>query len=285
MNWFCRELRLREHKEGRAIQFMDFFMRQNMILSKNGKILFMKVGSFDKKKGGEMMRYFKCNTLRQEDRKMIVQDVELSDKEKKEVRQGKLLNFVGILLFSMAFIAAFVGGLYLIVQIPTPQNPILFVLAVIVMLVLGIFALFASVLIGSFVSSSICKRAQEKLAVQKRICFDKALYPLRTFYGWAEPCMVTKCYDSSDKNFKNRDVCLFFQNDELRITADLKHGFSIRENDLGCYAFRLDEISLAQVQVEQFLMTEFQSGDTVFRLGRRAKRFIEKECFDKETIK
>ena len=222
------------------------------------------------------MRYFKCDTLKQEDRKMVYQDVELTDEEKTSDRQGKFLNFSGTLLFLVVFIAVFVGSLFLIVQIPTPKNPFLFVLVVIAMIMLGFGALLVSVLIGSFVSSPIYKTAQEKLVIQKRNSFDKSIMFLREYYGWTEPCIVTKCYDSSDEKFKNRDVCIFLVDDELRITADLKHGFSTKENDPGCYSLKIDEFSLEQIQDEKFLITKFASNDLVFHLGRRAKGFIEK---------
>jgi len=221
------------------------------------------------------MRYFKCDTLKQEDRKTIIEDVMLTEEERKSDRQGKFLNFVATLLFFSVFIAVFIGSLFLIVQIPTSQNPFLFILIVIAMFALGFGTLIVSCLIGSIVSSPIYKKAQEKLVIKKRV-YDKALIHLREYYGWTETCIVTKCYDSSDKKFKKRDVCIFCVDDELRITADLKHGFSIRENDLGCYAFKVDEFSLEQIQGENFLITKFKSEDLVFHLGRRAKGFIEK---------
>ena len=222
------------------------------------------------------MRYFKCDTLKQEDRKIVYQDVELTDEEKKSDRQGKFLNFLGTLFFFVVFVAVFIGSMFFIVRIPTSNNPFLFILVVVAMFILGIGALLMSVLIGSFVSSPIYKKAQAKLAIHKRIYFDKALISLREYYDWTEPCIVTKCYDSSDKKFKNRDVCIFLVDDELRITADLRHGFSIRENDPGCYTFKVNEFSLEQVQDEKLLITKFKSEDLVFDLGRRAKDFIEK---------
>ena len=229
------------------------------------------------------MRYFKCDTLKQEDRKMVTQDVALTDEEKKIYRQGKLLNFLGTLLFFVVFVAVFVGSLFFIVRIPTSNNPFLFVLVVIAMFILGVVALLVSVLIGSFVSFPIHKKTQEKLAVQKRTCFDKSIIFLRGYYDWTEPCIVTKCYDSSDKKFKNRDVCIFVVGDELRLTANLKHGFSIKENDLGCYAFKADELSVGQVRSENFLITELKCGDSVFHLARRAKGFIEKNFISEES--
>lgn len=170
----------------------------------------------------------------------------------------------------------------MIAQIPAPRNAFLFVLAIVGRIILTIGALIVSILIGLLVSSPIFTKAQEKLVFQKRRCFDKALISLRTYYGWKEPCIVTKCYDSSDKQFKNRDVCIFLFDDELRLTADLKHGFSIKENDLGCYAFKVDEIFLDQIQCEQVLVTELKSEGLFFQLGRRAKGFVEKNFIVQE---
>ena len=231
------------------------------------------------------MRYFKYDMLKAEDRKMVYKDVELTDKEKKIERQGKILNACGTILFSLVLISSFVCGSILITKIPLPENPFLLILAFAGRLALDLFAVVVAVIIGTVISYPVYKKAQAKLAIRKRIYFDKALISLREFYGWAEPCIVTKCYDSSDKEFKNRDICLFVFDNELRITADLKHGFSIRENDPGCYTFKVNEFSLEQFQGEKFLITKFKSEDLVFHLGRRAKGFIEKRfIFAKNDI-
>ena len=197
-------------------------------------------------------------------------------KENKNDCQGKFLSFLGILSFFIASAATFVGSVFLIVRIPIPQNSFFFILVVIAICILLFGALMISPLIGLFVSSPIYKKAQEKLAIRKIFRFDKALNSLREYYGWTEPCIVTKCYNASDKAFSRRDICLFVVDDELRIAADLKHGFSVRENDPGCYSFKVDEFSLKQIQGEDFLITEFKSEDLFFYMGRRAKGFIEK---------
>ena len=222
------------------------------------------------------MRYFKCDTLRHEDRQIVTQDVAMTEEEKKNDRQGKILNVCGTVLFSLVLIASFVCGYILIEKIPLPEHLFFLILAFAGRIALYLFAFIVALIIGTVVSQPIYKKAQTKLIVCKRIYFDKALISLRDYYGWTEPCIVTKCYDSSDKKFKNRDVCLYVFNNELRITADLKHGFSIRENDLGCYVFNVDEFSLEQIQGEKFLITKLKSEDLVFHLGRRAKGFIEK---------
>ena len=199
------------------------------------------------------MRYFQCDTLKQEDRKMVYQDVELTDEEKKSDRQGKILTICGTILFLSALIASFACYCILIEKIPLSENPFLLILTFAGRIALDFFAFVVAVIIGFVISNPIYKKAQAKLAIHKRIYFDKALISLREYYGWTEPCFVTKCYDSSDKKFKNRDVCIFLVDDELRITADLRHGFSIRENDSGCYTFKVNEFSLEQVQDEKYL--------------------------------
>ena len=50
------------------------------------------------------MRYFKCESLKPEDREMITQYVSLTEEDKKRDRQGKLLNFVAIALCSIVFL-------------------------------------------------------------------------------------------------------------------------------------------------------------------------------------
>jgi hypothetical protein len=222
------------------------------------------------------VRYFKCDTLRQEDQQIVTQDVAMTEEEKKNDRQGKILNVCGTVLFLLALIASFVCGCILIEKIPLPEHPFLLILAFAGRLALDLFAVIFAVVIGTVVSQPIYKKAQAKLAIRKRIYFDKVLVSLREYYGWAEPCIITKCYDASDKAFIGRDICLFAIDDELRLTADLKHGFSVRENDPGCYAFKVDEFSLEQIQGEKFLITRLESENLVFHLGRRAKGFIEK---------
>jgi hypothetical protein len=63
----------------------------------------------------------------------------------------------------------------------------------------------------------------------------------------------------------------------------LKHGFFHVENDLGCYAFNLNEIVLSKKQGETFLIAELKADSTVFLLGYRAKGFIEKNFISKNS--
>ena len=98
-----------------------------------------------------------------------------------------------------------------------------------------------------------------------------------------EPYIVTKCFDATDKKFRNHDVCIFIVEDELRITTDLVHGFLHGERDLGCYAFKLNEIFLEKQQSGNHLVAELKADNTVFLLGYRAKGFIDKEFVAKSV--
>ena len=229
------------------------------------------------------MRYFKCNDLKPEDRKMIFQDLNLTEEEKKRNRQGKLLNFFAIATDSIVFIVVFFACEFMIAKIPPPQNALLFILGIVGRIILTIGVIVVSILIVALVNALLFEKAQSKLVVKKRIWFDKAIISLREYYGWKEPCIVTKCYDSSDIKFNRRDICIFIVDNELRLTADLKHGFSIKENDLGCYAFKVDDFSLEQIEGEKFPITQLKSGDLVFHLGRRAKSFIEKNFISNKS--
>ena len=113
------------------------------------------------------------------------------------------------------------------------------------------------------------------LPTLKKEFLSKSCSYLRDYYGLKEPYIVTKCFDASDERFKNHDVCLFIVQDELRITTDLMRGFLHEERDLGCYAFKLNEIKLSKLRCENGLILELREENTVFLLGYRAKRFIE----------
>lgn len=93
--------------------------------------------------------------------------------------------------------------------------------------------------------------------------------------------MITKCFDSTDRKFKNHDVCIFIVGDELRLTADLVRGFLHGERDLGCYAFKRHEITLSKLQEGNHLIAELKAENTAFLLGYRAKGFIDKNFINK----
>ena len=222
------------------------------------------------------MRYFANTQFESADRRMVWQASPLTDEEKKNDRLGIVLTTLSTLVFLAVMIAVFGGAVIAIVHIPLPSDIFERVLTLMGMIVLGIASFVASMLVGGLASAPINRIAQKKLAIHKWNRFDIATMALREYYGWNEPCIVTACYSATDKRLCRRTVCLFVCDGELRLTADLKHGFSVREKDLGCYAFSADEITLSETESEGKLITELKAGDASFCLGRRAYGFIEK---------
>lgn len=223
------------------------------------------------------MRYFKYkNTKATENAALKAQYAELTKEEKRLARKNKLLDKLNTIVFysvSIIFIACCSGG---IVQIPPPENWFLVILYYIAIGVLLLISAVVCFIIGGIVAYPIRRKIDTEKRVIKRRILSKACLHLSKYYELQEPCIVTKCYDSSDKRFTNHDVCIFVAGDELRITTNLKHGFFHGENDLGCYAFKSDEITVSKLQGEKFLIAELKSDDVDFLLGYRAKSFIEK---------
>ena len=108
----------------------------------------------------------------------------------------------------------------------------------------------------------------------KKEIFSKACKHLRDYYQLQDPYIITKCFNSTDKKFVNHDVCIFVVGDELRITTDLVQGFLHGERDLGCYAFKKEEITLSKYNDGNHLIAELKADKIVFLLGYRAKGFI-----------
>lgn len=222
------------------------------------------------------MRYFKCKDPEANVPKITILP-ELTEQEKKDQRQSKFLNVIASILFFFVWFASFACLVLLAVEFipPNPKNPLVIVLCAVGLLIYVFVAFTISFIAGVLVSSPIFEKANKKYKIHGVNVLSGTCVHLREYYGWQERCIVTKCYESSDKHFNSRDVCIFAVGNELRITANLKHGFSDREKDPGCYAFDIDEISLKLIQGEKFPITELIIGDTVFLLGRRAKAFME----------
>ncbi len=229
------------------------------------------------------MRYFKCdipNTT--ENDALRVQYVKFTEQEKKQICKQKGWNTFGTVLFFAVSIVCFVCCVLALVRIPLPENIFFAILYGFGIFLLGFVALIVSFLIGALVSTPFWSKVDKSYKLAKRELLSQACMQLQEYYGLQEPCIVTKCYESSDKKFKNHDICLFLAENELRITTNLQHGFFHCKHDLGCYAFKADEISLKEIQREEISMTELKVEDTVFLLGRRAKGFIEKNFITKE---
>ncbi len=223
------------------------------------------------------MRYFRYKgskttedpVLREEYKKFI-------KNEKKLMRRCDRAAGIGCGLFLLVTGACLGFSVWGLIRIPQPEgNAFLIIAYILGIVVLGFGMAVISLAIGGLTAAPIWNWAGKKINSRERILL-KACEHLREYYGLQEPCIVTKCYDASDKKFKNHDVCIFVADDELRITTNLKNGFFREEKDLGCHAFLRDEVTITKSEGEKYLMAELKAGETTFLLGYRAKGFIEK---------
>lgn len=222
------------------------------------------------------MRFFKYKNLNvAENNARIARYAELQKDEKRRIRKEWFLKKLALISFFIVSIPCIILGFVALKSIPVSENVFLAVLEYIGLGIAGIILVTGCVFIGGIVCWLIYPESTDQ-PLFKRNILSKACAHLREYYGLGEPYLVTKCYKSSDENFNDHDVCIFVEDKELRITANLQYGFLHGERDLGCYAFKPDEISLIQITEEKLSITELKCGETFFRLGRRAKSFIEK---------
>ena len=157
-------------------------------------------------------------------------------------------------------------------------------LAIVAKVIVGFILLIASGVLTAVLVTPLWKKVETfDIPMMKKEIFSKACKHLRDYYQLQEPYIITKCFEATDKNFQNHDVCIFVVGDELRLTTDIVHGFLYGERDLGCYAFKQDEITLSKQQNGDYLVAELKADNTVFLLGYRAKSFIEKTLQQEPT--
>ena len=229
------------------------------------------------------MRYFKYkNTNKTVKQAWREQYKTLDDYEKIVVRKGKLWRKISNIVTTIVFVLCIVIGIYLIRLIPQPNDLLGQIFIFIGKVFIGLIMIIISAVLTFLLTLQLWKKVDSfHWPTMKKEIFSKACSHLRDYYELREPYIVTKCFDSTDKKFKNHDVCIFVVKDELRITTDLLRGFLYGERDLGCYAFEMNEIVISKREVENHLITELKAGDTYFRLGYRAKGFIERNLITK----
>ena len=160
-------------------------------------------------------------------------------------------------------------------SIPLPSAWFLEILVIVGEVIIGFILLIASGVLTVALTMPLWKKVESfHIPSIKKEIFSKACKHLRDYYQLQEPYIITKCFEATDKNFRNHDVCIFIVGDELRITTDLIQGFLHGERDLGCYAFKKEEITLSKHNDGNHLMAELKANKIVFLLGYRAKGFI-----------
>lgn len=231
------------------------------------------------------MRYFRYkNTNKNLNNAFKEQYKSLTEYEKRTVRKEKCWRRLSTIISLLIFFSCMIAIRYIIKSIPQSSGLLWEVLIAIVKVILFVVLFIVSVLLTYGITCPLWKKVESfHWPTMKKEIFAKACSHLRDYYELQEPYIVTKCFDATDKNFSNHDVCIFVVGEELRITTDLIRGFLHGERDLGCYAFKWKEITLSKKQDEKHLFAELKVDNNVFLLGYRAKGFIEKNFIEKQT--
>ena len=223
------------------------------------------------------MRYFRYkNTDKNVNNALKEQYKTLTEDEKRTFRNKKRWQKFSTIVTLTIFICCIIAEIFLLKSIPVPNDNFLEVLVIVGKVIVGFILLIVSGGLTAILTTPLWKKVETfDIPLMKKEIFSKACKHLRDYYQLQEPYIITKCFEATDKNFRNHDVCIFIVGDELRITTDLIRGFLHGERDLGCYAFKIEEITLLKRNNGKHLVSELRADNTVFLLGYRAKGFID----------
>ena len=223
------------------------------------------------------MRYFRYkNTDKNVNNALKEQYKTLTEDEKRTFRKKKRWQKFSTIVTLTIFICCLIAEIFLLKSIPVPNDNFLEVLVIVGKVIVGFILLIVSGSLTAILTTPLWKKVETfDIPLMKKEIFSKACKHLRDYYQLQEPYIITKCFEATDKNFQNHDVCIFIVGDELRITTDLIQGFLHGERDLGCYAFKAEEITLLKRNNGKHLVAELRADNTVFLLGYRAKGFID----------
>lgn len=206
----------------------------------------------------------------------------LTNDEQKIVRKNHNLGNMAVIVMLIVMSVCFACGVVALKEIPDPEHILLRILYYMMIPLLAIVGIALSGVVGYWAARPLFNRITEHPMILRQNALHQACESLRKFYGLQEPFVVTKCFSSSDEIFNNHDVCIFVCDGELRITADLQRGFADGNKDLGCYAFRADEITLTKQEREGGLALELKADQVFFLLGYRAKGYVRKNFLDEQ---
>ena len=223
------------------------------------------------------MRYFRYkNTDKSVNNALKEQYKTLTEDEKRTFRKKKRWQKFSTIVTLTVFICCIIAEIFLLKSISVPNDNFLEVLVIVGKVIVGFILLIVSGSLTAILTTPLWKKVETfDIPLMKKEIFSKACKHLRDYYQLQEPYIITKCFEATDKNFQNHDVCIFIVGDELRITADLIQGFLHSERDLGCYALKTEEITLLKRNNGKHLVAELRADNTVFLLGYRAKGFID----------
>ena len=223
------------------------------------------------------MRYFRYkNTDKNVNNALKEQYKTLTEDEKRTFRKKKRWQKFSTIVTLTIFICCIIAEIFLLKSIPVPNDNFLEVLVIVGKVIVGFILLIVSGGLTAILVTPLWKKVETfDIPLMKKEIFSKACKHLRDYYQLQEPYIITKCFEATDKNFQNHDVCIFIVGDELRITTDLIQGFLHGARDLGCYAFKTEEFTLLKRNNGKHLVAELRADNTVFLLGYRAKGFID----------
>lgn len=158
--------------------------------------------------------------------------------------------------------------------LPSPEELVLLILTYIARWMLAVFLGLICIVMGTLAATPLWGKREKTHGKLLKQAQYEACAALRDYYRFRFPVLVTKCYDSSDRRFTRHDVCLYFVEDTLRITANLHYGFFRPERDLGCYVLDRQELQLTRGTYKDRPCTMLQAGSLVFCLGQRADAFL-----------
>ena len=229
------------------------------------------------------MRYFKYkNTNKNINNALKEQYKTLTKDEKRIFRKEKCWRIFSTIVTLIIYSSCIIAGLFLLKTIPLPYTCFLKFLVMIGIVFIGFILLIIGAVLTFVLTMPLWKKVGSfNIPSMKKEIFSKACEHLRDYYKLQEPYIITKCFDATDKKFQNHDVCIFVVGDELRLTTNIVRGFLYGERDLGCYAFKQEEITLSKQKKGDRLVAELRADNTIFLLGYRAKEFINKNFFVK----
>lgn len=203
----------------------------------------------------------------------------LDIKGRKIVKRKRLVNKLYMLATAFFWLCLFCVFIYLLHLIPEPNNSILKILFDILFVFLIIIAFILSVIITVLIFGKAMAQFGQAISVPiiKKEYIISACKDIRETYGITNDYLITKCFDCSEDKFINHDVCIFKVGSELRISADIIHGFLNSKSDLGCYSFSKEEITILKKDYNDKRVTEVQVETMIFVLGIKAYSYILKK--------
>ena len=222
------------------------------------------------------MRYFRYNGPTQENNLLKSRMKNLTIAEQKAQRKAKWLHRLGTVVFWTVFFAVTVCLICLFRLLkPTDADILLTVLFWIGGLLWSLVSVCIGGVLGAIAAAPLWARHEQSQNQFRKGLLQEACAYLREFYGFREPFVVTKCFESTDRKFSRHDVCLFVVDGELRLTANLHYGFFHPEKDLGCYIIHPQEITLQDTLHKDRPAVNLTVGEVTFCLSRKAKPFLE----------